>query len=126
MCLGYQDIFQTLSGKSKKRALFLGPEKFQTPSGKLQTESAEFVLHAVATAFPLPCSAYVRLLSVKNEHARRFYETEALRAGWSVRQLDRQINSQFYESTALSKNKAAMLSKGKRRCVKIVFFPRRK
>jgi hypothetical protein len=26
-----------------------------------------------------------------------FYETEALRGGWSVRQLDRQINSLFYE-----------------------------
>jgi len=29
-----------------------------------------------------------------------------------VRQLNRQINSQFYERTALSRNKAAMLSKG--------------
>ena len=62
--------------------------------------------------FPLPWSAYVSLLAVKNEHARSFYETEALRGGWSVRQLDRQIDSQFYERTALSKNKAAMLKKG--------------
>jgi predicted nuclease of restriction endonuclease-like (RecB) superfamily len=60
----------------------------------------------------LPWSAYVRLLSVKNENARSFYETEALRGGWSVRQLDRQINSQFFERTALSRNKAAMLSRG--------------
>lgn len=44
--------------------------------------------------------------------ARGFYETEALRCGWSVRQLDRQINSQFYERIALSRNKAAMLQKG--------------
>ena len=42
---------------------------------------------------------------------RTFYETETLRAGWSVRQLDRQINSQFYERTALSRNKTAMLRK---------------
>ena len=66
------------------------------------------------TAFPLPWSAYVRLLSVKDEHAREFYETEALRGGWSVRQLDRQIGSQFYERTALSRNKAAMLASGRR------------
>lgn len=52
------------------------------------------------------------MLSVKNENARSFYESEALRGGWSVRQLDRQINSQFYERTALSRNKAAMLRKG--------------
>ena len=68
-------------------------------------------LPALAKAFPLPWSAYVRLLSVKNELARRFYETEALRCGWSVRQLDRQVNSQFYERIALSRNKAAMLQK---------------
>ena len=48
---------------------------------------------ASASAFPLPWSAYVRLLSVKNSDARAFYETEALRSGWSVRQLDRQIGS---------------------------------
>lgn len=80
----------------------------------LQTLSAESFLAQIATCFPLPWSAYVRLLAVKNEHARSFYETEALRAGWSVRQLNRQIQSQFYERTALSRNKAAMLAKGTR------------
>ena len=54
----------------------------------------------------------MRLLSVRNESAREFYETEALRGGWSVRQLDRQIGSQFYERTALSKNRASMLTGG--------------
>ena len=49
---------------------------------------------------------------VKDNDARKFYETEALRSGWSVRQLDRQISAQFYERTLLSKNKAAMLKKG--------------
>ncbi|MDD2713152.1 MAG: PDDEXK nuclease domain-containing protein [Simplicispira sp.] len=91
----------------------------------LQTESANSVdvenseplsrnfksLPELAKAFPLPWSAYVRLLSVKNPQARAFYETETLRCGWSVRQLDRQVNSQFYERIALSRNKAAMLEK---------------
>ena len=49
---------------------------------------------------------------MKNSYAREFYEIEALRGGWSVRQLDRQINSQFYERTALSKDKVGMLKKG--------------
>jgi predicted nuclease of restriction endonuclease-like (RecB) superfamily len=89
----------------------------------LQTVSAESSLPDIARSFSLPWSAYVRLLSVKNENARRFYETEALRAGWSVRQLDRQINSQFYERTALSKNKAAMLSKGQKALRKDRVFP---
>ncbi len=83
------------------------------PSERIcQTPSGKSTLAQMASCFPLPWSAYVRLLAVKNEHARRFYETEALQGGWSVRQLDRQINSQFYERTALSKNKASMLAKG--------------
>lgn len=65
---------------------------------------------SVAKAFPLPWSAYVALLSVRTAEARSFYESEALRGGWSVRQLKRQIDSQFYERTALSRDKAAMLS----------------
>ena len=77
----------------------------QTLSG----ESSD--LSRIAATFPLPWSAYVRLLSVKNQSARAFYEAEALRCGWSVRQLDRQVNSQFYERIALSRNKAAMLQK---------------
>lgn len=76
-----------------------------------QTASAE---SAQAAPFPLPWSHYVRLMAVKNENARAFYEEEALRGGWTVRQLDRQIQSQFYERTALSRNKAAMLTKGER------------
>ena len=84
----------------------------QTPSGKFETASLEARIAALREVFPLPWSAYVKLLAVKNVRARSFYEAEALRGGWSVRQLDRQIGTQFYERTALSKNKAAMLTKG--------------
>ena len=84
----------------------------QTVSGESDAASINMPLTDLPAAFPLPWSAYVRLLSVTNAHARVFYEAEALRGEWSVRQLDRQINSQFYERTALSKNKAAMLRSG--------------
>ena len=96
---GNEGKLQTVSAKSCE-----GSEISETPSRISR-------LKALAAVFPLPWSAYVRLLSVKNVQARAFYETEALRNGWSVRQLDRQINSQFYERTALSRNKASMLKK---------------
>lgn len=51
-------------------------------------------------------------MSARSPEARDFYHTEALRSGWSVRQLERQINSLFYERTAFSRNKVAMLQKG--------------
>jgi hypothetical protein len=78
----------------------------------VQTPSALFDLATLAHRFPLPWSAYVRLLAVRNPAGRAFYETEALRGGWSVRQLDRQIESQFYERTALSRDKATLLQQG--------------
>ena len=104
-----EQIRQTLSSKS---ALPPGQQIRQTASGESETAPAEVGLDDLLAAFPLPWSAYVRLLSVRNESAREFYETEALRGGWSIRQLVRQINSQFYERTALSKNRAAMLTDG--------------
>ncbi len=93
-------ILSTVSGES-------------TDAGIVSTASGVSTgLLRLAQAFPLPWSAYVRLLAVKSADARSFYETEALRGGWSVRQLDRQVGSQFYERTALSRNKAAMLERG--------------
>jgi predicted nuclease of restriction endonuclease-like (RecB) superfamily len=71
-------------------------------------------LSYIARSFPLPWTHYVRLLRVRNSLAREFYTREALAGGWSVRQLNRQINTQFYERTALSRNKAAMLLKGEK------------
>ena len=104
--LSYREIVQTVSGLSDGE----GPVKIvQTASGQ---SHAAADLAAVAARFKLPWSHYVRLLSVRNLQARQFYETEALRGGWTIRQLDRQIGSQFYERTALSRNKAAMLRKG--------------
>ena len=94
------------------------PQIRQTPSGEFASASDFNAIDGVSSTtsilagrFALPWSAYVRLLSVKRPEARSFYEAEALRLGWSVRQLDRQIGSQFYERIALSQNKAAMLEK---------------
>lgn len=109
--LAYEKIVQTLSGQSF-------PEKSATlsrKSNKVQTVSAQsFDLAAIAENFALPWSHYVELLSCKDENEREFYEAESLRGGWSVRQLKRQKNSQFYKRILLSKNKSAMLKKGEK------------
>jgi predicted nuclease of restriction endonuclease-like (RecB) superfamily len=99
-----EKIRQTLSGESRAAPIR------QTASGRssfLRDGNDE-----LARAFPLPWSHYVRLMSVDDPLARAFYESEALCGGWTVRQLDRQVGSQYYERTAFSRNKAAMLRKG--------------
>src|SRR3546814_15643440 len=87
------EISETLSRKSGNELL----------AAKSEAVSRKLGLAELAQAFTLPWSAYVRLLVVKDDHARQFYEVEALRGGWSVRQLDRQINSQFYERTEIGR-----------------------
>jgi predicted nuclease of restriction endonuclease-like (RecB) superfamily len=72
-------------------------------------------LRDIAARFPLPWSHYTRLLRLRSAFAVEFYHIEAVRGGWTVKQLERQMNSQFYERTALSRNKAGMLVKGQRR-----------
>jgi predicted nuclease of restriction endonuclease-like (RecB) superfamily len=80
-----------------------------------ETSSRNLDVNLLVGAFPLSWSHYVMLVRrVKYEDARKFYESEALHSGWSVRQLDRQISSQFYERTLLSKNKSVMLKKGEK------------
>jgi predicted nuclease of restriction endonuclease-like (RecB) superfamily len=106
------DNFQSVIGKSEILQSVIGKsEILQSVIGKSYAGAVER-LSPVAHALPLPWTHYVRLLRVRNSHAREFYAREALAGGWSVRQLDRQINSQFYERTALSKDKTAMLLKG--------------
>ena len=87
----------------------------QTPSGDFQAPSVEVGIDDLLTAFPLPWSGLRAVTSVRDDQARSFYEAEGLRGGWSVRQLGRQISSQFYERTALSKNRAAVLTSGQRK-----------
>lgn len=84
----------------------------QTLSAVLPTPSATSAFMAIAGAFPLSWSHYVRLMAVDKPHARLFYESEAIRGGWSVRQLDRQISTQFFERTTHSKRQAVMLARG--------------
>ncbi|HEY3359668.1 MAG TPA: DUF1016 N-terminal domain-containing protein [Polyangia bacterium] len=81
--LAYREKVQTLSAQSPEPA---GDGKVQMPSALSPLPSS-----VLATSFPLPWSHYVRLLALRDPEARSFYEAEALRGGWTHRQLDRQV-----------------------------------
>jgi predicted nuclease of restriction endonuclease-like (RecB) superfamily len=114
--------FQTPSGIFEARVK-LPPEYLEADSNTgsdqasglsiVQTVSAQFTAE-LHSAFPLSWSHYVRLMSVEKLHARAFYEAEAIHGGWSVRQLDRQIATQFFERTSQSRQQAALLTKGRK------------
>lgn len=73
------------------RRLYLAYPKIQTLSGLLSWS------HIVA------------LLGVSDDLARTFYEKECVVNHWSVRELERQINSMLFERLALSRDKKGIL-----------------
>jgi predicted nuclease of restriction endonuclease-like (RecB) superfamily len=57
----------------------------------------------------LSWSHYVALLGVDDDLSRSFYEKECLSSRWSVRELERQVNSMLFERLALSRDKKGVL-----------------
>jgi predicted nuclease of restriction endonuclease-like (RecB) superfamily len=85
------------SGFSKRQLEFA--RKFYRTYPIAQTLSAQFTW-----------SHYVICINVDNQSKRLFYEAETIKNLWSVRQLERQINSQLYERLLLSSNPEDVLS----------------
>lgn len=56
----------------------------------------------------LSWSHYQLLVRVQDEKARQFYAEEAVKSGWSVRQLERQINTMFYQRLLASRDKESV------------------
>ena len=75
------------SNLQNMRAFYLNYEKCQTLSGKLSW------------------SHYCELLCISDKDKRSFYEKEAENAGWSIRELRRQISTSLYERLLLSDGK---------------------
>jgi predicted nuclease of restriction endonuclease-like (RecB) superfamily len=86
---------------------------------KSETASRNFpitlALHPLTERFTLSWSHYRLLMRLEESPQREFYEAECIRGNWSVRQLDRQIQSMLYERTALSKRKLTVISKAHER-----------
>ena len=68
-------------------------------------------LHALRAE--LSWTHYRLLLKVESDAAREFYETETVAGNWSTRELERQINSHFFERTGASVEKRKMLEAGR-------------
>lgn len=62
----------------------------------------------------LSWSHYCLIMRLEDPLARDFYGIEAEKEGWSVRDLDRQINSMLFERIALSKDKRGVLELAKK------------
>jgi predicted nuclease of restriction endonuclease-like (RecB) superfamily len=96
----YPEIVGTLSPQLER----LLPSTVKA-SSKVGTVSAQFQMPAHKLIAHLSYSQIERIAELDDPLKRMFYEVECMRGNWSVRELERQIATLYYERSAYSKNK---------------------
>ena len=97
---------QILGALSQESDLKIISEKAISPS----SETSDLSLPAEKIITSLSFSHIVELIKIDDAFKRTFYEIECIKGVWSVRELKRQIASQYYERSGLS-NKPEKLAK---------------
>ncbi len=108
----YPQIVQTLSGQSEQQNWIL--PIVQTVSAQLtQSENTTGLRptdpHLLVSR--LSFSHFIELIQADTFIQRTFYEVEAIKNNWEVRELRRAIETSLYERTGLSTDKAAVIEK---------------
>ncbi len=99
----YDVILRSLSAKSEE-GNYLGEENIlRTPSAELQNIGNQIDINKIINQ--LSFSHFIEFLKLDTSTKRNFYENEAIKNNWSVRELQRAMNSMLFERTGLSKNK---------------------
>jgi len=80
---------------------------FQTiaENEKVRPTTAQFQLDPQKLLNSLSYTHFELIFPIEDGTKRAFYELEAIRGGWSVKELKRQINSLYYERSGLSEDK---------------------
>lgn len=60
-----------------------------------------------------------KIINIDNYVKRTFYEMECIKGNWSVSELDRQINSLYFERSGLSQNKEALSDLANQKAVRL-------
>ncbi|MBI4645672.1 MAG: DUF1016 family protein [Bacteroidia bacterium] len=81
----------------------------ETPSQILANKNEMPSTDAILLLDRLSFSHFIELLKTDNPIMRVFYEVESIKNNWTVRELQRAMNSMLFERTGLSTNKQAIL-----------------
>jgi predicted nuclease of restriction endonuclease-like (RecB) superfamily len=104
----YPQMVRTASAQSAQSVLPApAPAKVPTPSAPSPAQPALPATDPELLLGRLSYSHFEQLVELSDPLQRTFYEVEALRGHWSVRELKRQIATQAYQRTAWSVDKAA-------------------
>ena len=104
--LTYPQIWQTVSAKFKN--VMIGEIKEGS-----DREHDALMLPIETLINTLSFSHFIELLRLDSDLKRRFYEIEAVKNAWKVRELERAIDTLLFERTGLSTDKAGVIAKMK-------------
>ena len=114
----YPQIGEPLS----RKALMMGVTIWQLPIAKSGNEEASSIWQSPIAKLlssgtelleKLSFTALAELIQIDDPIKRIFYEREAIRGSWSVRELKRQIATLLYERTGLSTNKKLVVERAR-------------
>ena len=83
-------------------------QKYETVSNIFKKQD-KTKLPKNALNFILTWSHYLFLINIEDQKERKFYEIEAIKDNWSIRELKRQYDSALYARLALSRDKEGIL-----------------
>ena len=125
--LSYPLIFQSLTGKSHlvgiqgsailrtatAKLISIAENAIETRQGTdlpiLQSVTGKSQVYVDKLINQLSFTHIIELLKADSPLKRSFYEMEAIQNAWSVRELQRAMNSMLYERTGLSSNKQVVI-----------------
>jgi predicted nuclease of restriction endonuclease-like (RecB) superfamily len=87
----------------------------QTLSGEFENTEVSLALPIETLINTLSFSHFIELLRLDSDLKRRFYEVEAVKNAWKVRELERAIDTLLFERAGLSIDKKGVISKIKDR-----------
>lgn len=105
---GQQDILRLTTAKSENSGKDV-VEKLRSTTAISPASTVEpWQTPATQLFYKLSATHLVYLSNTKDPLKRAFYEQEAIRGCWTVKELDRQVSSQYYERMGLSNDKKAL------------------
>lgn len=107
----YPAILSTVSRELQRAGIVSElPSVVTNPTGMTSGQANSLGIAPELLLSRLSFSHFLELLPLDNALQRAFYEVQAVKNSWSVRELKRAINSALYERTGLSTDKAVVLA----------------
>lgn len=113
----YPQIWRTLSAKLQANhnhgILAIDINKLEISRTLPAKSDSEIEIAPELLLSRLSYSHFIELIKFEDPLERLFYEVETIKNNWSVRELERAVNTALYVRTGLSKNKEAVIAKFK-------------